>query len=582
MSTDKNHPSPKGSSDAIGERIRQIRGTVSECSTESVVGWCMAKHALGVFSKPDLTSPAKQIHFLLGVLVESSEPSGAREFDADDWRSIIEPLESLFSAYLESYYPDERPLRKPSEQWFQLRAATSTAYATYFNQSLLASVEQIADRIRTYITPYDDQLAADFGISATDALAIADWISQELQQMLDQIQQGHTEYTLQLGKIYYSELIRRFELKGASFWQLFTVARGQGQQLHYPTELSIAEVRPLIRLSADVAMCFSVNALFISILERCEKFLSTSAQKQRYFRFRDKKIEDQTASAFINIFGAEAAIYRNVFETPDNQYEHDLVIVAKNLCLFVEAKASPPHEVFRDPDKAFKRLRREFRSDSGIQKAYNQTLRLLRAIRAKDELVLYDKSGNEALRLSSSIADIVFCVCVTRDNYGPLATYLPWLLEKEHDDPFPWVVNILDLENIAEAWKYFGWNERQLKAYISQRIKFHSQLFSADELDYTGAFVKHCGLQHLIHGEAFVQLAPNYSDVFDNIHAHIHYGGPVVNIMPVFPASADMQESYEAGQAVFVQGLPEGPISAGRNERCPCESGVKFKRCHGE
>ena len=120
--------------------------------------------------------------------------------------------------------------------------------------------------------------------------------------MLDQIQQGHTEYTLQLGKIYYSELIRRFELKGASFWQLFTVARGQGQQLHYPTELSIAEVRPLIRLSADVAMCFSVNALFISILERCEKFLSTSAQKQRYFRFRDKKIEDQTASAFHKYF----------------------------------------------------------------------------------------------------------------------------------------------------------------------------------------------------------------------------------------------------------------------------------------
>ena len=575
-------PSPKGSPEAIGDCIRQIRRVIYRCSTESVVGWCMAKHVLGVFSQPDLSSPAKQIHFLLGVLVESEEPAHGHEFGADDWRSIIEPLELLFSAYLESYYYAASPENQPSEQWLKVRAVTGAAFANYFNQALLASVEQIADRIKTYITPFDDQLATDFGISATDALGIAEWIGEELQNTLDQIQDGHIGKFILAGKIRRSDLIQSFAHKGESFWELFTIGRGQGEHLQYPTDTSIVEIRPLIRLSADVAMCFSINALFISILSRCEEHISKSARKRQYFRHRDKTIEDQTASAFINIFGTEAAVHRNVFETPDNQYEHDLVIVSKSLCLFVEAKASPPHEVFRDPDKAFNRLRREFRSDTGIQKAYDQTLRLLRAIRSKDELVLYDKSGTEALRLPSSIKDMVFCICVTRDNYGPLATYLPWLLEKNDDDPFPWAVNILDLENIVEAWKYFGWDERQLKAFVSQRIKFHPQLFSADELDYTGAFVRHCGLQHLIHGDAFVQLAPNYSDVFDDIHANIYYGASEVTIKPVFPASADMRESYEIGKPVFVKELPEGPIVVGRNERCLCGSGVKFKRCHGK
>ena len=570
-----------GSPDTISESIQQIQAVINSCSTESVVGWCMVKHLQG-FPSPDLSSPAKQMYFLLGLTVESHEPSQAREFGANDWQRIVKPLESLFSAYRELHYASQGTLAEQSEHWVKIREVSSIAFIAYFNQGLLASVEQVTDRIRTYLTPFDDQLAKDFGISPSDALDIAQWISRELQTRLDEFNEGATEAIFRLGKLSQSDLIGRYGAKAQTFWELFTIGRGQGEQLKYPTDSSIVEERPLIRLSDDVAMCFSLNALFTSILIRSEQCLSKGAVKKRYFRSRDKTIEDQAASVFIRILGDEAEVHRNLYETPDNHNEHDLVILAKEMCLFVEVKASPPHEPFRDPERAFIRLRHDFRSDGGIQKAYDQALRLLNVTRTKKELILYDQGGNEALRLPPDIAHKVFCVCVTRDSYGPLATYLPFLLEKEKDDPYPWSVNILDLENLAQAWDYFGWDARQLKAYLSQRIQFHTQLFSGDELDYTGAFVSHCGLQYLIHDDVFVVLAANYSNIFDEIHAHLHYGEPPVKIKPVYPASADIRESFRAGKSVLVKGLPEGPIIVGRNDRCPCESGVKFKRCHGK
>ena len=571
-----------GTLESITESIRQIREVIDTCSTESVAGWCMTRLLIGHQTGPNLSSPAKQIFFLLGLLIESKTPSKARDLSTNEWHYVVTLLENVFATYVGSTFFNPSKLDNQLEDWGKIRQVTGTAFVAYFYQTLLASVEQVSDRIRAYVTPFDDQLETDFGIAASDALNIAEWIRDTLQKPLDDLHEGNIEEILKLGKISRSELVGRYGAKGSVFWDLFTIGRGEGELLKYPTDTSVAEARPLLRISDEEAMSFNINALFTSILVRTERTLADSATNKRYFRHRDKTIEEQAASAFLNILGDEAEIYRNLYETPDNHHEHDLVIVANDICLFVEIKASPPREPFRDPEKAFIRLRHEFRSDRGIQKAYEQARSLLRAVQTDKELVLYDKRGNSVLILPSGIADNAFCICVTRDSYGPLATYLSWLLEKDQDDPYPWSVNILDLDNIVEAWNYFGWNARQLKAYLSQRRQFHTELFSTDELDYAGAFLRHCGLQYLAHGGAFVQLGPEYSDIFDEIHAHLHYGGPAVRLNPVYPVRTDIRESFKVGEPVFVKGLPEGVINFGRNERCPCDSGVKFKRCHGK
>ena len=275
-------------------------------------------------------------------------------------------------------------------------------------------------------------------------------------------------------------------------------------------------------------------------------------------------------------------MYRNVFETPDNQYEHDLVIFTSDICLFVEAKASPMDEPFRDPERAFTRIQRSFRSESGIQKAYDQSIRLFKRLRDED-LALFDAKGTEILRLPSSNSDNAFCVCVTRDSFGPLATFLSPLLSKDVEDPYPWVVNILDLEQIAEAWEYFRWDGKQVKSFLSQRIMLHGNVVSDDELDYVGAYIRHCGLHHFARSDYdLLQLDPTYALVFDDIYFHVHHGQPRVTINPTYPMTTDLQESLKAGKPVSAEHVPEGAMVVGRNEQCPCGSTAKFKRCHGQ
>ena len=577
----------------INENIERIRSVVQDCSTQSVVGYSMVKHSRG-FPQPELSSPAKQLRFLLGVMLETEEPDTPIEFSNQEWEQIVEPIQQLSGAYMSLYLPSNETTARQSEEWNRIQQVAMTAFLDYHHKGLLASAEQIRDRIQAYLTPFDEQLSSALGISATDALDIAFDIGDVFQEQINRVGQyapnssnpadlsiEFVEAIYRLGKIRRSDLIERYGSTGQRFWDLFAVRRGEGPRINYPTERSIVETRPLICLSDDEAMLFAFNILLSAILLRGEEALSNEATREQYFRKRDKTLEDHSTTVLRQILGSEAKVYRNVFETPDNQYEHDLVIFTRDICLFVEAKASPMHEPFRDPERAFVRIQRSFRSESGIQKAYDQSLRLYRTLQ-NQELILFDANGVELLRLPSSVLDSAFCVCVTRDSFGPLATFLSPLLAKDVDDPYPWVVNILDLEQIAEVWKYFGWDSKQLKSLLSQRTKLHENVFADDEMDYVGAYIYHCGLHHFARNDYdLIQLDPTYALVFDDIYFHVHHGQPRVSINLTYPFTADLQESLRAGKPTTGEGVPQGSIIVGRNELCPCGSTVKFKRCHG-
>ena len=137
-----------------------------------------------------------------------------------------------------------------------------------------------------------------------------------------------------LGRTRNSDLVQRYGSTGQRFWDLFTVRRGEGPLINYPTERSIVEARPLICLSADEAMLFDFNIMLSAILLRGEETLANGPTREKYFRKRDKTLEDNSAAVLRRILGAESKVYRNVFETPDNQYEHDLVIFNSDICLF--------------------------------------------------------------------------------------------------------------------------------------------------------------------------------------------------------------------------------------------------------
>jgi hypothetical protein len=262
-----------------------------------------------------------------------------------------------------------------------------------------------------------------------------------------------------------------------------------------------------------------------------------------------------------------------------------LVVISGQTCFVVECKASPPVEPFRDPGKAFERLKRHFTSDRGIQKAYEQGLRIWAALTGKRDVPLYDKAGTELVTLRPSEIDEVFIVCATRDNFGAVAVNLDLLLEKDPADPYPWAVNSPDLASMADAWQYFGWGSERLIEYLRDRVRLHGRFMTSDELEVTGYFIRHATLSYLLLGPPGVRfhLDPTYSYVFDDIYRAAQQGGAPVRYEPKPPVTTDMRESLDAGVPIFIDPSSGAKkrMKIGRNETCPCGSGKKFKRCHG-
>jgi hypothetical protein len=107
---------------------------------------------------------------------------------------------------------------------------------------------------------------------------------------------------------------------------------------------------------------------------------------------------------------------------------------------------------------------------------------------------------------------------------------------------------------------------------------------AVDELEIAGVFVRENSMRSLNHGrnERLI-LSIRNSDVFDELYAEERGETVTDNSAPLgFFAS----EAREAIRSRLEEGLArvrevQSVRSIGRNEPCPCDSGLKFKRCHG-
>lgn len=609
------------------ERLRKM---VSKCSTETVVGYCAGQFLRHPEQFIGLTSPCKQLAFLLGLMLSTPEPRKSSEFGEKMWKKSVVLLESIVSAYGFMFLPKANEAVPQAKEWWETREVAMLAYLHYFNSGLMASTEQIRERIGRYVSPFDHELESSLGITATEATSITNWISDTLQRTVDRMQElkrdeeplrhrlmdeaivkgwdkkrvreeaegrglvskieSIFESLNSMFKVSKSDIAERFGDKAAaSYWTLFTATRGEASDLTYFTQHNVAEDKPLFLLDKHTAMCPSVHNVYVAVLTQCERSLQLGSNRESYLRKRDKLLEAETRAQFGKLFTAGATLLSEVYEGPDIEYEHDLVIKWKHKLFIVEAKASPPIEPFRDPDKAFTRLQRRFQSDRGIQKAYDQANRVRSQIESGSVVSFYDHKRKLVLQVGPKDVDQVYCICVTRDSFGALAVDLTLLLKKNKDDPFPWAVNAPDLENLIDAWTYFGWGPDKFCEYLQCREKLHGKVVTTDELEIAGFMIEHGGLQYIVDLDAGrVPLDPTYSEVFDRLFRAKH-GGPKVVYAPTKPHFTDfgkeLRKAHRGGTlstAVPVgASTPVAPRKQGRNQPCACGSGKKYKKCCG-
>jgi hypothetical protein len=180
----------------ISTYLDHLLAIIAKSATESVLGWCFAYQfstSLETSKDKRLASPAKQIPFLLSLMLSTPTPGKPHSMTKEEWREVKILLDRLFQAYMRLYWPSKEQLGALSDEWRQSREVSMMAFLHFFNTGLLASVEQIANRVERYLAPFDDELKKALGLSATDALAISRWISNTLQRDLDKLQEAAIE-----------------------------------------------------------------------------------------------------------------------------------------------------------------------------------------------------------------------------------------------------------------------------------------------------------------------------------------------------------------------------------------------------
>jgi len=605
---------------------KKLEFLVKDCGTEQVLG-TIATHLITGKREIDksalLVSPSRQVQFLIGILMGTLEPQNPKDFTKDIWLQSINILNDLFNSYAQMYWPSEEEFPNINEKWRESRQTSMPAFLHYFNTGILATVEQVAHRVSHYLSPFDNELKSTHGISATEAIKVSEWIADYLQQhmdsfleisqrekkhrikFLDHVQEKGWDISTAREEVQKTELPALFKSLGLQelykvpfnalknefgeelatlYWNLFTLNRGEIKAPTYITEKNPITIKPLYLISEGFALCPLGNALYWAVLNYFEDYLSSYPDRERYFRYRDKELEREGRRILQRIFPSDTTFLPGVFETPDLQYEHDLVILHNDVVIILEAKASPPTEPFRDPDRAFVRLKHFFRSDKGIQKAFDQGNRIVQKLQNGHDVPLYNSDGTLIQTLKHSDISSKIIICLTKDDFGPLAVDLSLLLEIDSTQEYPWAVNVLDLDSIVNAYEYFKWGADKLIKFIKDRISLQGKLIAFDELDIVGSTLKHGDLSQLAtKSPNRYYFDPKYTDIFDKIET-AKKGGEPVEFAPTKPFISDyskmLKEMVDEVSSPHL-GTINVKSNVGRNNPCPCGSGKKYKKCCG-
>jgi len=159
---------------------------------------------------------------------------------------------------------------------------------------------------------------------------------------------------------------------------------------------------------------------------------------------------------------------------------------------------------------------------------------------------------------------------------------------------FPWVVDRDALATFALKFR----SADQFLRFVTWRRSVQGVALNEDELCFAGYFLRH-GAHEFPEGADMVQLDQNYSDIFEEEYfrqkgwdipddkdfvgqphwAGMRHDGDEI----VFSLGDQETESINIRTGKFTdltQRPPEGRSNrVGRNEPCPCGSGLKYKKC---
>lgn len=611
------------------KKIEELKSRLRNIDTKELLGWIAtqfvtsvaegeeASEASDIFNKTNLMSPQKQYLYLAGLLMSTSPSNIVPIQSITEYEEIENDLQKITATYYKGFLPSINEVASLSDVEKKHRLISAAAFISYFDMGDLRYEEQTEQLIDKLFSQFDNELLSITGLSTQDFLSFYHYVKEKVQESIDKPRQLkksvfeklYVEFSEEsyndllkssqeiydsidgLFSINISEIYQYFgDKKASTFINLFAIERKERNFKYYNDENPFVN-QPLCKLGDVIFVAvptFLLNAIYYKINDLLEQQTGKAASK--FSKKKADRVEEMFLEQFKMIFGNKATYHQTVCEEKGTK-EHDLLIEYKEFILIAEVKASKIREPFFNPEKGYKRIYDHFHSDRGIGGGYKQAIILKKLIEHNESITLYEQKISPF-----SITDIhkktILPLVLTLNQFGQIAINTSPLLEKEEHEPYPWVCNLDDFENIIEIQRYLKKSPDDFINYIVWRISHHEQFMSFDELEIIEQYYCNPAFTSKIDVNATIMTTPFGPNLIDKIYFEKHgipYDMPSDcvdsvnsiakhNAFPFFNSSPIIHGAnipfFDPAQMPLTI-----PKRIGGKQPCPCGSGKKFKRC---
>jgi hypothetical protein len=588
------------------DKIKVLKSKLEEFGTRDLLGY-IATHFISygsnpeeiaytsdIFNKTKLMSPQKQYHYLAGLLLSTdycpteNENKSNMNDDLSKFEELEKDIQNITFDYIRGFISFED--YKADDETKMKKFVSMDAFSSYFDMDVLRYEEQTISLIKSLYSRFDSEIVRLTSLCIDDYLSFYNFINDKFTESYDRIKNLRNDMdkviqrflleelekaedeTYQDTDIFISEFTEAIELlsavkkedivdkfggeKAKLLLGKFSLARKK-RPFKYYNETNPFTQKPLTCINEQIFFVVHPKFLLSAIYEYVSSILedSNNSFSDQYRKHKAAKVEELVLNHLKRILGDNAKYHTSVCEEYGTK-EHDLLIEYGRYIIIGEVKSSKVREPFFNPDKAYTRIKDHFLSASGIGGAYVQAINLKKYIESNNSIVLFENM-TAAFELSKIRQKIIIPCVFTLNQFGGIAINTSMILKPEYNQPYPWVCNLHDLENIGEIIDYLKKRPEDFIDYIQWRIKYHDKLMSSDELDILESFLFDKDIR-IVKQDKLLFL-PTGPDLIDKIYFEKH--GIPFSYSPINSMNIIKKKKI------------------GRNEPCPCGSGKKFKKC---
>lgn len=440
------------------------------------------------------------------------------------------------------------------EQWRKIRQVAMPSFLSYFNQGPLNYEEQTINWIRGLYGKLDEIVESECGLKSENFIQFYENIDALVQKKFqgfgtnnEVFRKEWLEYTkIKMGVV--DEAPSEIKALEEERRPLMTFIADHGIILRFKKEdiaskdLSLEQVskilsiltckrevrdfkyytstkpgnplydKPIIDIGDGLYQVFEVKQIIHAIDDYLEAICSkTKEYTTRLIEGKGKLLEERILDLFIKFFKKDFKFYAGYFV---EGFEQDILFLWKNYAFIIEAKGYNIREPFRDPNRAFTRIKDDF--NSCIRYGYEQTNRVEQKFLNKFPLKIEDKNRKLIEEIDTSLyEDNDFSIIVNLNSFGQIQNDLSTLLELDDNNEYPWVVKFDDLEVFLLTLIAKNKKPEFFIDFLLFREKLHGKLFCFDELEVCGGFLTGSLNEKKIENSETILTTPDLASVFD-------------------------------------------------------------------